>query len=472
MHIRKILIENIRCFDRVELDLTRPDGSLAGWTVLAGRNGTGKSTLLKAIALAVAGPEVARSLQKSFVDWVRTSQRKAQITTELECSVGDWIGDDEAWREERTHFWTGLSWETSSGDGEPFLWTPQDVVLLVPSLSEYPPDPHQYRGPWHNNPSGWFIAAYGPLRRLGFRDDYKQPGPQMQAGLASLFDEDVTLAESIHWLKDIHAIRLDLQDRASRTSEAEAKTLLDDARKHALVYENVLSLLNDGLLPPGSSVVSLDMQRGLLVKQDGVTLALRSLSDGYRAALALVFDIVRQMYRCFGERLEISRREVDGKHVVQVEHQGIVLIDEVDAHLHVSWQQRIGFWLKEHFPNVQFIVTTHSPFVCQAADPKGLIRLPTPGSGERVEHVSDDLYNTAVYGDVDDAVMTALFGLERAHSDHAEALRSRVAKLQAKMMRGHATPDEKEEMYRLSARLPKTGSALVQQTLRKLGDPG
>ena len=52
-----------------------------------------------------------------------------------------------------------------------------------------------------------------------------------------------------------------------------------------------------------------------------------------------------------------------------VTHRGVVLIDEVDVHLHVSWQRSIGFWLKKHFPNVQFIVTTHSPFVCQAADP-------------------------------------------------------------------------------------------------------
>jgi predicted ATP-binding protein involved in virulence len=40
---------------------------------------------------------------------------------------------------------------------------------------------------------------------------------------------------------------------------------------------------------------------------------------------------------------------------------GVVIIDEIDAHLHVSWQKRIGGWLKTHFPNIQFIVTTHSP---------------------------------------------------------------------------------------------------------------
>ena len=55
---------------------------------------------------------------------------------------------------------------------------------------------------------------------------------------------------------------------------------------------------------------------------------------------------------------------------------GVVIIDEIDAHLHVSWQRRIGSWLTSHFPNIQFIVTTHSPYICRSADLGALIRLP------------------------------------------------------------------------------------------------
>ncbi|MGW7356493.1 hypothetical protein ACWGI0_07505 [Streptomyces sp. NPDC054802] len=50
----------------------------------------------------------------------------------------------------------------------------------------------------------------------------------------------------------------------------------------------------------------------------------------------------------------------------------------MDAHRHVSWQQRIGEWSKAHFPAVLFIVTTHSQCVCHAAEPGGLVRLPGP----------------------------------------------------------------------------------------------
>lgn len=47
---------------------------------------------------------------------------------------------------------------------------------------------------------------------------------------------------------------------------------------------------------------------------------------------------------------------------------GVVLIDEVDAHLHPTWQTRIGQWFTKYFPNIQFIVTTHSPLVCRACE--------------------------------------------------------------------------------------------------------
>jgi hypothetical protein len=144
-----------------------------------------------------------------------------------------------------------------------------------------------------------------------------------------------------------------------------------------------------------------------------------------------------------------------------------VLIDEVELHLHVSWQRSIGFWLKRHFPNIQFIVTTHSPFVCQAADPGGLIRLPAPGEERTAEHVSERLFRTVVNGTVDEAVLTELFGLEHVHSEESEKLRTQVAGLEARLISGSATEEERKEFERLAAQLPSTASTLVDRTVRK-----
>jgi predicted ATP-binding protein involved in virulence len=221
-----------------------------------------------------------------------------------------------------------------------------------------------------------------------------------------------------------------------------------------------LTILNDGLLPDGLRIDEVDSE-GLWTVQHGVRLPLGSLSDGYRTTAALVLDIVRHLHDCFGAlEVDETRR--------QVRHSGVVLIDEVDLHLHVSWQKGIGFWLKRHFPNIQFIVTTHSPFVCQAADLRGLIRLPVPGENRSAEHVSETLYNTVVNGSADDAVLTELFGLETPYSAESEQLRERVAHLEALLQSGKAKEKDRRELRKLRSRLPQTLSTDVEQALLRL----
>jgi predicted ATP-binding protein involved in virulence len=229
------------------------------------------------------------------------------------------------------------------------------------------------------------------------------------------------------------------------------------------LLKGVLRLLNDRLLPDGVQVDKVDSD-GLWVIQGGVKLPLWDMSDGYRTVIALILDLSYQLHTAY-QGFELEQQ---GNRVC-VPYPGVVLIDEIELHLHLSWQRRIGFWLKEHFPNIQFIVTTHSPFVCQAADPKGLIRLPAPGENRTAEHVSDELYKTVVNGTVDEAALTELFGLEHVHSDESERLRERVAELEARVLEGEATSAEREELDRLSAQLPNTGSAIVDRAVRKLG---
>jgi hypothetical protein len=453
MYIRKIQIENVRGFGsdelRVDLDLSRPDGSHAGWTVLAGRNGSGKSTLLKAVALVAAGPFLAKALQQSFVGWIRRgSEKRASVWVELVFDAADRFHGLE--KNPLEPLQLRLEWRPQGG-GEPRLSFP-----FSPTMSLKPGDSITFRGsdnvnlqgPWHDNPLGWFIVGYGPHRRLsGQAIDTQRlgEGPRPVSRLVSLFREDFALTESIQWLRELHLRRLEGREGAEE--------LLD----------GVLKLLNDGLLPDQTNVDKIDSD-GLWVTQRGMSLPLRDMSDGYRNVVALVMDLARQLHATYGE---FKLNQQDGKCCAP--YSGVVLIDEVELHLHLSWQRRIGFWFKTHFPNIQFIVATHSPFVCQAADPKGLIRLPAPGENRAAEHVSDEMYKTVVNGTVDEAALTELFGLEHAHSDESEQLRERVAQLEARVLEEAATPEEREELDRLTAQLPNTGSALVDRAVRKFG---
>ncbi len=131
---------------------------------------------------------------------------------------------------------------------------------------------------------------------------------------------------------------------------------------------------------------------------EGRSVALTELSDGYRTVTGLVLDLVRQVFVENGGAIPTDGDD----NRVAITQDGVVLIDEIDVHLHVSWQRRIGFWLKEHFPNIQFIVTTHSPFICQAVDPGGLVRLSPPWEeGPAAEIVEGETFNRVVNGSTD-----------------------------------------------------------------------
>src|SRR5205085_7785778 len=139
--------------------------------------------------------------------------------------------------------------------------------------------------------------------------------------------------------------------------------------------------------------------------------------------LSLTIDIIRQATRFYG-----SENVFDAADPTKVIVFGIILIDEVDAHLHPSWQRRVGKWFRDHFPNMQFIVTTHSPLVCQAADVGTIFRLPAPGSGETGRMVTGVARERLLYGDILDAYSTELFG-EVSRSEEGQQQSQRLAQL-------------------------------------------
>lgn len=217
--------------------------------------------------------------------------------------------------------------------------------------------PGRARTPCDHDPADWFCAGYGPFRRLTGGSAEGQwlvttPGPT--ARMASLFYEGVALTEAVRWLTGMQLRALEGRE-AARDLEAAA-----------------LQVLADGLLPNGCQVVDVNSD-GLWVASHGHRLPLREMGHGSSSVVALVADLIKQIYDCYGDLyFEVH----DG--VPMITAPGVVLIDEAEARLDASWQQRIGTWLKTHFPNVQFIVSTGSPYICQAADPGGLIHLPGP----------------------------------------------------------------------------------------------
>ncbi len=89
------------------------------------------------------------------------------------------------------------------------------------------------------------------------------------------------------------------------------------------------------------------------------------LSDGFRSMVAMAADIAYRASLLNPHLGEDAAKETSG----------IVLIDEIDLHLHPKWQRRIVRELQSAFPDLQFIATTHSPFILQSLDPGEVVDL-------------------------------------------------------------------------------------------------
>ena len=439
MHIRHVSIENIRRFGSgaASVDLALPP---RGWIVVAGPNGSGKTTFLQVLAIALS-PSLHHEFTDTLFYWLRQGVKSARSRLTLVPSSEDRLRSGVDFLPAKTanqEYLIGDDWDTSHGG--------------VMSHGRETEGNRASAGPWNPEPVGWFAAGYGAHRRLFGQTSSTEAwalGTTREGAFLTLFRDDASLVHPIRWLMALDYRHLDPSVPA--TDREEAKRIVD----------GVISLLNDGLL--GDTKVLGVGSSGLSIEQGEQRLSINDLGAGAQVLAALVVDIVRQMHARFS-----TLRFAQHQHHHTVEHGGVVLIDEVEAHLHPEWQRRLGIWLCEHFPNVQFIVTTHSPFVCQAATENGLILLPPPGSSEPVRIADDDVYRSLVNGSVDEVLLSGLFGLEHTWSDSAEKKRERLATLEARVLTGKAKPAERAEYKRLLAEIPQTMSDEVERAAAQL----
>lgn len=419
MYIRQVVVENLKGLKRLEFDFERSStGGYQGWTVVTGDNASGKTALLKAIALALVGPDIARSLQPSLRGWIRHGEEKATIAVEIAPSEQDRFA--KGGRRVDKSFWSELLLVKNGGP----------EVSLKPDNQRKGNKKGPLNGPWAENTSGWLAAGYGPFRRLyGASPDAQRlmSGPSRISRFATMFREDATLGECEIWLKSLSH-----------------KTLEEKPREKQLLSQ-ILDLLNSDFLRSGLRVERVDSDGLWLRDGRNALLPLADMSEGYRAALAMLVDIVRHVADVYGGDRLLTER--GGQ--IFVEHPGVVLIDEVDSHLHPEWQRKIGEWLKSHFPAIQFIVTTHSPLICQAADPGGLFHLPSPENDRAPFKLSDEDYQKVISSKSDSILLSPAFGMEQTRSPRAVKARERHASLKAKSLVAPLTEAEQREKAQL-----------------------
>ncbi|MEQ8386063.1 MAG: AAA family ATPase [Coleofasciculus sp. A1-SPW-01] len=417
MYINKITIQNIRSIQSFYWSIWT--SKCAGWHVIIGDNGSGKSTLLRSIALALVGPTEAVALRQNWNDWLTKKRARGYIELSL--------SDDK-------------KFDKFSGRGRrienyflPVRLTLQqkenDVILQYPKINNFDP----MRFVWGGK-SGWFSAGFGPFRRFrGGDKDYDKlfySNPKLAAHL-SLFGEDVALTECLQWLQDLQFKKLEGDPEGN-------------------LIDSVKEFVNQSEFLPHQARLEHVSSKGVeFVDGNGCRLPVEELSDGYRSILSLTFELIRQLTRVYG-----YESIFDSNDKTKIIPPGVVLIDEIDAHLHPTWQRRVGIWFREHFPNLQFIVTTHSPLICQAATVGTVWRLPKPGSNESGGMVTGKDLDRLLYGNVLDAYGTEAFGADVTRSDESKKRLKRLAELNRKELCEQLSEDERNEQKKLRAMMP------------------
>ena len=440
MYVEHIEIRKVKSIGALIVPLSSSVERLAGWHVFIGDNGAGKSSFIRSVAIALMGPTEAASLRENWGDWLQEGENEAEIKVSVT---------------------RDKQFDTISQSGKgPQSTIPCSLIIHKSNghantvkLEDLNPGRknHPIRYLWSGS-SGWFSAGFGPYRRFRGGDKDKEKifysNPRAAAHI-SAFGEDAALTEIEDWFQKLHLERLEDNDRlpsgqALETYSPAARTLA-----------GIKAFLNHGaLLPHGAYFERVDSKGVFFRDGHSHLIALNELSDGFRAILALTLELIRQMILTYG--LEKVFPQHFGENPI-IDLPGVVLIDEIDAHLHPTWQVRIGQWFTQYFPQIQFIVTTHSPLICRAAEQGSVWRLAAPGSNESSRQITGTELQRLIYGNVLDAYGTEVFGENITSSDRATEIRQKLAELTKKSMKGVISAEESDELQQLKSILPTGG---------------
>lgn len=340
MKLKSIKIKNYRCFKDVEIDF---DNRV---TLVVGKNGAGKTAILDAVAVSVGtfllgiDGGVGRSILKDdaryeFYDLDGTIDSQHQFPVKIE-SIGD------CRNEENVKWVRSLNSEngkTTIKDAVELISIAKKVqqqimkgykTLILPLISYYG--------------TGRLYAQKKEKRNIKSLTEFRR-----QVGYVDCMAAESNEKLMLNWFQTQTLKSLQKQQK---TGVLEPPILLKTVEKAICrCYERISGSKN------ASISFDLDTHRLMLEFEteegDGQKFAMGEMSDGYKNTLSMIGDIAYRM---------AVLNPMLGEQVLE-KTPGIVLIDEIDLHLHPQWQQTILSDLQAIFPNIQFIVSSHAPAV-------------------------------------------------------------------------------------------------------------
>jgi len=332
-YFKSLTIEDVKCFKgKHTIDLSDGNEKPAQWTVILGNNNTGKTTILKCLAMLTPGlsynspSKLGYGVLGLYSHWPNENYEN---TSPFSISATISSSNDEI------RYIAEL--EAPS----------EDDTFLLPNSTVFSIEIAQV----------FIVYSYGASRKMSTaalsESEEKKPH-------SSLIDHQ-DLPNMEDWLLSLYL--------ADQLGQTDAKKILDLAKQ----------ILSSDLLPDVQKVNLNSREKGagfvnfVEFLTDFGWIRLRNLGYGYQTMIAWVLDLVKRMV----ERYPNSSNPLA--------EPAIVLVDEIDLHLHPDWQRKIISHLTKYFPNTQFIATAHSPLIVQSAEEVNVVILKKVGESVIVE---------------------------------------------------------------------------------------
>jgi predicted ATP-binding protein involved in virulence len=278
--------------------------------------------------------------------------------------------------------------------------------------------------------------GYGASRRLSRSSITSR---ESHDATHSLFSEDSDLLNAEEWL-----VRLDYS--ASKVSEFQKR----QEKRREEVERLLLNILPEvdeiRFVVPTTSWPDPKVE----FRTPYGWVPLRQLSQGYQTLIAWMVDLASRMFERYPDSPD------------PLAEPAVVLVDEIDLHLHPTWQRKLIGYLTERFPNTQFIATAHSPLIVQAASDANIALLRREGDHVVIDNDVDVIKNWRV-----DQILTSdLFGLESARPPEIDGLLKRRKEL---LTKPKLTKKAREELAQIEAKLGNlpTGETAEQVDMMK-----
>ena len=359
MKLCKLKLKNYRCFEDIIIDFHE------NLTVIVGSNGSGKTSVLEGAAISLGTFFLGLSglagvnIQKRDAHLIaypmgESFDVQAQYPVEI---VAEGIIEDRQ-----------ISWKRSLNgkNGSTTIKEAKELIEITKKLQERLREGNK-------NVILPLMAYYGTGRLLhGYKNKKLDTFPENTKinGYINSLDGTANVNLMMNWFrkKTIQKIQKSELGIFSENELAMVYQAMGACFSRITGYEDVKFLFN---LDTNEIDCYYRDKNGLVV-----SIPLPQMSDGYKGTINLIADIAY--------RMTVLNPQL-GKSILE-ETDGVVLIDEIDLHLHPAWQHRILSDLREIFPKIQFIVTTHAPAVISSVKSENLVILkenePLPATAE------------------------------------------------------------------------------------------